>query len=611
MESNYWMRAARRRASRRVVLGGAAVGVGAAFVGCGDDGDKKTATATAAGSAPASAAASGSASPKPSATAVDLTKLSEEEFLAALPENPPKDWTDAEIKTGGKLGRATRTQPAGLDPITGQNFARAEAYQPVYNKLIRLSCAQGLKSVMIPVVEPDLAVSWERPDNTTITFKLAPNIKWQNKAPVNGRPFTASDVVYGINRVKTSAKSAWKSQTSFIQSVSALSDGQVQIKLDKPNLAIEEQLAPYYMSILPKEIGEDSEVALNTAVGTGGMILARSTPNAEWVFEKNPDFFKTDAQGRKKPYLDGYSLLMFNDMASETAAFETKQIDFAYSTNQPVLTGAFGGAWEFYKRNPKTVMQIHPPANASFCIIGHYDKAPWSDPRVRQAFSLAMPREKIIKALYQGRGFAGPFYPWPFLFEKAPGIKELGPNFAYDPQKAKQLLAAAGFPNGIELELNWYSTVEQQALALESELQAGGVKLKLVKDADLTASQQRLQQRSWKDLIIAGRGLNFIDPAASWPAYTTGGALNFSDVKEKAFDDLARKLEDASAPDDRKKVGREMWDQLTTGIFPEVPLPRAEVMHIWQPTVQNIVDCSWGPWAGVGMGQMDSVWRRG
>jgi hypothetical protein len=170
------------------------------------------------------------------------------------------------------------------------------------------------------------------------------------------------------------------------------------------------------------------------------------------------------------------------------------------------------------------------------------------------------------------------------------------------------LLAAAGFPNGIDLDLNWYVTVQTQAIALEQATREGGVRFKLVQDVDLAASQRALTTKSWKDLIIAGRAIAFIDPTATQPVYIKGSSTNFSDTVEEKFEDSWRRLLAAQTADERKKIAREIWDQHLS-ILPDVPMPRSDTIQYFQPTVRNYVDTSWNAFVGVGQGQMDSIWR--
>src|SRR4051794_13606488 len=114
----------------------------------------------------------------------------------------------------------------------------------------------------------------------------------------------------------------------------------------------------------------------------------------------------------------------------------------SYSPANPVN---FDNLESFIHRHPTTVLQNRAVSYNSGLLTGHYDKAPWSDARVRRALSKLLPRDNMNKSLYHEAGFFGPFFTWPFLFDKQPTIKDLGPNYQYDPQGAKQLPAAAGF----------------------------------------------------------------------------------------------------------------------------------------------------------------------
>src|SRR5690606_13771426 len=132
-----------------------------------------------------------------------------------------------------------------------------------------------------------------------------------------------------------------------------------------------------------------------------------------------------DSQGRQKPYLDGYTLQFFADAAAQTGSFGTRQHDFSYGSTLPVVTaGSYEGLYEFYQRNPHIVLQIHPNAAPSFVIAGHADRPPWNDERVRRAVSMAVPRQMIIDTLQDGRGYGGPWFPWPYIFDSTPSLDD-------------------------------------------------------------------------------------------------------------------------------------------------------------------------------------------
>src|SRR5205814_1606133 len=98
-----------------------------------------------------------------------------------------------------------------------------------------VACNQSIKSPSVPQLEGDLATAWERPDPQTIVFTLAPNIKFQNVAPLNGRPLTVDDIKFTFDRGKSYAKGFY---TAFFKQIAGVEDvggGKVRLRSDGPN----------------------------------------------------------------------------------------------------------------------------------------------------------------------------------------------------------------------------------------------------------------------------------------------------------------------------------------------------------------------------------------
>src|SRR5207302_5335247 len=126
-------------------------------------------------------------------------------------------------------------------------------------------------------------------------------------------------------------------------------------------------------------------------------------------------------------------------------------------------------------------------------------------------------------------------------------------NYTYNPQQAKQLLAAAGFPNGLDLDLNWYesgSVGDILALYQQSAAQAG-LRLNLIKAPDLPSHYAKQTAKNWSGLLMAGRGLDFVDPAATTTVFLPNDPLNPGNVNDPALVDLNTKMDNASG-DERK-----------------------------------------------------------
>lgn len=626
-ERRYWT--ASWRLNRRNLLRSAALGgTGLALVACSSSNNKKSAApATGAATQPGTPAATravGGASPSaggaatgtaaarattastrsPAQLAADKS-ISDKDFFNSLPSNPAKDWADADVKAGGQLKRLFNREAATYDFHASVTGTVAEIVTPVYSGLIRLSNRQGLKDAMIAELEPDLASKWEQPDKTTLLFTLNKGITWQNVDPLNGRAFAPDDVKYSFDRGKTFPKSLQKESFKFVDRVEDMGNGQVKLALAQPNPGMQTLIGTWIMKIMPHEIGDNPDVAQKKAVGTGGFILDKATPNVEIVFRKNPNFFKIDSAGHKQPYLDGYSLAIVNDPATLSAVFQKGDADTHYATASP-LVGGIANLRAFMEKNPNVVVQKHPGFYGAFSYIPHYDKAPFNDVRVRRALSMSYDRQSILDGVYLGQGSAVPFLGWPLIFDKPPTLDELGPNYKYDPKTAKQLLAGAGFANGVTVDLQWSYDSDNDVALFKQYAADAGFTINLVKSTDIPTHLKTYAEKSWKDLVLVGRGFNYPDANDFLQYYQPGSPLNYGNVDDPKLNDLTAK-QIAADGQDRKAILKQIWDLMLDQVY-EVTQPSGPALVFWQNTVKNWVDTGWNANAGVGSGQMDAVW---
>jgi peptide/nickel transport system substrate-binding protein len=612
MVENYWTRRLRRRGLLGTTAAGGLGIAGLALVGCGDDSTSKPAVTAASGgaspsaasSSPSAAAASASAAP----TAVDLSKLSEADLFKAIPNNPPKDWQDSDIKTGGTFIRMSNRPAPTMDPMATVTGGTSDVTTPVYSSILRLPTNQGQPDIYATSLEGNLATAWEQPDNLTLVLTLAPNIKWQNVAPLNGRAFTADDIKYSFNRGLTNAKSVMKANYTNIDKVEDAGGGKVKISLKKPNAATPLMLGAWTTLVVPPELGDSPDI--NTkAVGTGPFIIDHITPNVEVVFKKNPDYFKKDKSGRALPYIDGYTISYITDPATITATFEGGKADFWYATASPV--NGITELKNFVGRNPKVVYEKTQGVYGAFSFIPHAQKPPFNDIRVRRALSVAFDRQTVLDTLYKNQGLALNYFHWPSALTKPPTLADMGQWYKYDPATAKQLLSAAGYANGLTVDMLYnYPEVESETLIFQQNAAAAGIKLNLVKTPDVASLVASYLKKDWKDMVVVGRGFNYPDVNEFMSYYTPADSpTNYSELNDPDLTALFNKQMELTG-NERRAVHKQIWDKLLDQVY-ETTLPSSDGINFWQPTLKNWVVMTWPSNAGAGSAGMDAVWRKG
>jgi len=396
----------KRRASRRTTLRAGALGAGGAalfLAACG--GDDKDSGGSGAG---------------------NNTNLITSTAQAA---------TTKEAKPGGTLSTQLSSPPPTLEPYTQTSFVTAAPTSLSYSRLLRFKAGVPEVAPLDFSVEPDLATAMpEVPEPTRYTIKLK-QAKFHNLPPVNGRALTSEDVKFALERYATFEKSVWRSTWSWLDRVETPDAQTVVLRTKFPYAdALQIMGGNYGNYISPKEFADTAE-ATTRMVGTGPFVLRDYQTGVSLTFAKNPDYYD-----KPYPYVDEVKLFITTDTAKRVADFSAKSVD---------------ATWLFLPDERDQLKKNRPDAKFEETQgIGGYvylrtDKPPFNDKRVRQALSMGINRKAIRDAISKGEGqpdqavFVG-------LQDWAIPVKDLGAAskyWDYNPQEAKQLLAAAGAPS--------------------------------------------------------------------------------------------------------------------------------------------------------------------
>jgi peptide/nickel transport system substrate-binding protein len=443
MASSYWDKVLEQRTSRRaVVVGGAGLaGAAALLAACGGGSDSGGGEAQA-----------------------GKFKV----FTDSKAETP--------VKSGGIYKKHISGDLPSLDPYKQTAAApNTEIGTYAMNRLVEFKTGAGVEPNNYEVA-PALAESWEVSDGgLTYTFKLRQGVKFHNIAPVSGHAFDSEDVTASYTRFSTGtggvggalagtvgAPAFGNSFKGVVDSVTAPDKNTVVFKLTKPNSAFLNILATYlFFHIFPREASITYDPS-KTVIGTGPFQVSNYQPSLRIEYTKNPDYWE-----KGLPYVDGAVTYFIGETAQQLAQFQAGSI-YRF---EPLQFGDF----QALLNGTPDLRIIASGIQASVQGIGFNGvkvdnpNAPWlKDARVRHAFSLAMDRQSIMESFndvdkYKSIGLDrayrfGNFVP-PNL-EKYwidPRGKEMGESaqwFQYDVAKAKQLMSAAGFANGIDVDFH-------------------------------------------------------------------------------------------------------------------------------------------------------------
>ncbi|MFC1901095.1 ABC transporter substrate-binding protein [Chloroflexota bacterium] len=306
-----------------------------------------------------------------------------------------------------------------------------------------------------------LAESFEIVDDTTIKYTIRQGIYFHNKPPVNGRELDANDVVESFMRAVQSPQSYLYRAHGIgrtLESVTAPDKWTVILK------SVPGRLYDLYWgyncnagAVWPHEVWEEYGDAneWQNSCGTGPFMLTDYVPDSVIKYEKNPNYWRKHPlfPEDKMPYIDNLRILIIPDLSTRYAAFRTGKID-------QIDNIALEDKVMLERSNPEVIWDKY--LSTSFYSLSFrpdLPDVPWYDVNVRKALSMAVDREEIAEGLYGGdvEMFTVPVSPIPELSDYYTPFDELPESlreiYAYNPEKAKELLVEAGYPDGFRAEI--------------------------------------------------------------------------------------------------------------------------------------------------------------
>jgi peptide/nickel transport system substrate-binding protein len=330
-----------------------------------------------------------------------------------------------------------------------------------------------------------LAESWEMPDDSTLLFHIRPGVHWWNKAPLNGREFIAEDAAWSITREW--AGNSWlkfgNPPQDHIISATALDKYTLEIKVPSHAQGLQTFVTGESARLVPPELGDDM-ITWETMVGTGPYMVADYVAGSSINYEKNPDYWDHDPlhPDNQLPYLDGLRTPIISDLSTQQAGFRTGKLDMMGEVSYE--------DWEKFMGQRPDLQYMEVYASLPTFPCGRTDKQelPFKNVKVRQAMNLAVNQQEMLDDYYEGHGalLAYPFLPIPTFSDVYVSLEDMPEVvqelFTYNPEKAKQLLAEAGYPDGFKTkiicttgEVDLLSIIKEYLLivGIEMELQPG------------------------------------------------------------------------------------------------------------------------------------------
>ncbi len=470
------------------------------------------------------------------------------------------------------------------------------AVHQVYNTLVEVDSALH--------IVPSLATSWTiSEDRKTYTFFIRNDVFFHDDEAFEGgkgRRLTAHDVVYSFNRLLDPAiasPGAWifnekiDSQNGF----TAINDTTFQLKLVRPYIPILGILSMQYCSVVPHEaVKKWGSQFRKHAVGTGPFQFVAWEEGQSLILKKNTRYFEKDENGIQLPYLDGVKVSFFDSKATEFLLLRQQKLEFINdldaSFKDEVLTkmGTLREGWQ-----GRLQLQTHPYLNIEYfgLLVDSANPVLKASPtrfkKVRQAINYGIDRHKMVLYLRNSLGIPAVNGFVPAGLPSFDSAKVTGYN--YNPKKARQLLAEAGFgqkntlPAVKLLTIPIYSDIASYVARQLEEL-GFSVQVETVQKSlllEMTSSSKALFFRgSWiADYPDAENYLSvFYSKNPAPPNYTRYSNPQFDKTFEKALAETNDSL--------RYQLYREA-DQIMINDAPVVPLWYDVVVRLVQPYVEG------------------------
>jgi peptide/nickel transport system substrate-binding protein len=340
---------------------------------------------------------------------------------AAAASKPTSAPASVQGTRGGTLTIALSAEPVDMDPANSGGTPTAAAEQLIYNTLVRNTPEQ--------TVRPDLAASWTAEDDLW-TFKLRQGVKFQDGTPFNAAAVKYTFDRYLINSEKVRRAGDWQ---PFLDSVTVMDDSTVQFKT--------KGIDAFFLTRMGGEVGIVSPTAhaklgkdyLKAPIGTGPFKFKEWIPGVSFTAVRNDDYWGD------KAFLDQVVMRSIPEAATRAIALETGEVQLATPITPEQMSRL--------QTNPS--IKLASRATTLNLMFGlNNTKKPFDDVRVRQALNYAIDRDSIVKNVYSGLAEA--------MYGAIPkatlGYAPVEP-YAYDPAKAKAMLAEAGLPNGFTASL--------------------------------------------------------------------------------------------------------------------------------------------------------------
>ncbi len=424
------------------------------------------------------------------------------------------------VKHGGTLRVAISTPAAAVNPLTVADAGGLCMLNQTGEFLI-------FDSNLNLRLEPMLALSWKpNGDGSVWTFKLRPGVKFHN-----GAAMTADDVLYTFQQLADpkNASNALSTFTGVLSpsGVRKIDSTTVEFRLEAPNGNFPYLVSSDNYNAIIVPAGTDFAKWQKTFIGTGAFKLGSYTQNVGASFVPNPDHWGG------KPFLAGTQFKFYASQQPQILALEGGDVD---------VIGQFvpAGATSLLTNSTYRIIKLKSSNHRELSMRN--DKAPFTDPRVRQAVAYALDRKGMVSALLSGYGTVAndsPFGP------RFPSTDTSVPQRSQSIAKAKELLSAAGHSGGftVTMDTETYEEIPQLAQVIKADAAKAGITINLnIETQSSYYGKATYGNSDWLDgtMSLVDYGDRGVPNVFLEAPLTSNGPWNAARFHNKTYDSLVK-----------------------------------------------------------------------
>lgn len=503
-----------------------------------------------------------------------------------------KSDTKVTSKDGDKMIRIAQDE----DPDTTDPQKITSTYLVALNCFDCLVDAETVGPGKSEIV-PRLAEKWDvSDDGLDYTFYLREGVKFHN-----GEEFTADDVLFTFDRMLdpatqalntdfldmiAGAKERIEGNAETVSGINVIDDYTIKISLVEPFAPFIANLAAPPCSIFNREstvaAGDDFGLVPEKTIGTGPFRFTDWKLNDNFVMVSNPDYF------RGAPKIDGIIVKIVPDAETNRIMFETDELDVFDVDNARSQFPAFRDSDKWKDQIVKG------PRAGTYYYCLNMDIEPLDDVRIRKAIQMSIDRETILEKLYNSEGNVVHGIIPPGVLGYNPDIEVI----EYNPEKAKELIAQAGYPNGFEMTLAQI-TDSPSTLKINEAVQS------MLGDVGIDANIEQMDSASYYGVRSEGElpsyynvwSADYNDPDNFFYTFfsaknTISRSFNYDNKMVHKELEKARTMVDQK---ERMKLYQELEKIIVHEDAAWVPLFALNKIFIVQPRVKNL-RVSWNGW---------------